>query len=84
MRFGLAQLAPADQLRRKRPCRIDVIAVPSKVHPHVTAIDPTRVRKRFHERGDARFITRDRFCVGFVYSSAGRLESLPVKCSANW
>jgi hypothetical protein len=37
----------------KRSCPINVIAVPTKVHPHVAAIGPTQVRKRLRERGDA-------------------------------
>ena len=41
----------ADQLVRKRPYPIDVIALPPKVDPHVPTIGPTQVRKRLSERG---------------------------------
>ncbi|HKD35441.1 MAG TPA: hypothetical protein VKB78_01535, partial [Pirellulales bacterium] len=39
----------ADQLLRERSCPIDVIADPTKVHPHVAAIGPTQIRKRFDD-----------------------------------
>jgi hypothetical protein len=45
----------ANQLLRERSHPIDVIlAAPPKVHPHVAAIGPTRVRKRLRERREAR------------------------------
>ena len=44
----------ADQLLRERWYPIHVIAVPSKVHPHVAAIGPTQARKRLRERREAR------------------------------
>jgi hypothetical protein len=44
----------ADQLLRKRSYPIDVIAEPTKVHPHVAATGPTEFRKRLSERGEAR------------------------------
>jgi hypothetical protein len=34
----------ADQLLRERSYPIDVTTAPTKVHPHVAAIDPTQVR----------------------------------------
>jgi hypothetical protein len=46
-----------DQLLRERSCPINVIAVPTKVHPHVAAIGPTRVRKGLSERRVATFHT---------------------------
>jgi hypothetical protein len=39
-----------DQLVRERSCPIGVSAAPTKVHPHVTAIGPTPLRKRLRER----------------------------------
>jgi len=42
----------AHQLLRERSHPIDVIPAPTKVHPHVAAIDPTQARKRLRERGD--------------------------------
>jgi hypothetical protein len=44
----------ADQLLRERSHPIGVIAVPSKVHPHVAALGPTQVRKRLNERRNER------------------------------
>jgi hypothetical protein len=42
----------ADQLLRERSCPIGVITQPSKVHPHVAAIEPTQVCKRLPKRGE--------------------------------
>jgi hypothetical protein len=39
---------------RERSCSIDVVAAPTNIHPHVAAIGPTQVRKRLHERGEAK------------------------------
>jgi hypothetical protein len=44
----------AHQLLRERLKPIVVIAGPTKVHPHVAAIDPTQARKRLQERRDVR------------------------------
>ena len=44
----------ADQLLRERSYPVGVSAEPPKVHPHVAAIGPTQLRKRFCERGEAR------------------------------
>src|SRR5262249_46791697 len=41
-----------DQLLREPSYPVVVSAGPPKVHPRVTAIDPTQVRKRFCERRD--------------------------------
>jgi hypothetical protein len=46
----------ADQLLRERSYPIDVIAEPTKVHPHVAAIGPAQVRKRLRERREARLL----------------------------
>src|SRR5262249_2954863 len=43
----------AGQLLRERSYPIDVIAVPTKIRPHVAGIGPTQVRKRLSERSDA-------------------------------
>jgi hypothetical protein len=40
----------ADQLLRERSYPIGVTAGPTKVHPHVTVVDPTEARKRLSER----------------------------------
>jgi hypothetical protein len=45
----------ADQSLCERSNPIGVIAVPSKVHPHVAAIGPTQIRKRLGERRDLGF-----------------------------
>ena len=37
----------------KRSCPINVIAVPTKFHPHIAAIGPTQVRKRLRECREA-------------------------------
>jgi hypothetical protein len=47
-----------DQLLRKRWYPIGVIAVPSKVHPHVAAIDPAQARKRLSEHRIAKLPLR--------------------------
>jgi hypothetical protein len=44
----------ADQLGREGSYPIGVAAGPPNVHPHVAAIGPTQVRKRLHERRDAK------------------------------
>jgi hypothetical protein len=44
----------ADQLLRERSYPICVTAAPTKVHPHVAAIHPTRVRKGLREGRDLR------------------------------
>jgi hypothetical protein len=44
----------ADQLLRKHSYPIDVIAAPTKVHPHVAAIGPTKARKGLRERREGR------------------------------
>src|SRR6516165_9016966 len=46
----------ADQLLREHSYPIDVIAVPTKVYPHVAAIGPTQVRKCLSEHREARLI----------------------------
>ena len=44
----------SDQLPRERSYPIDVTSRPTKVQSHVTAIDPTQVRKQLNERRDKR------------------------------
>jgi hypothetical protein len=46
----------ADQLSREGSYPIGVTAAPAKVHHHVAAIGPARIRKRLSERRDARLI----------------------------
>jgi hypothetical protein len=46
----------ADQLLRERSYPIDVTATPTKVHPHIAAINPTQIRKCLRERGEAALI----------------------------
>jgi hypothetical protein len=61
----------ADQLLREGSHPIDVIASPTKVHPHVAAIRPTQVRKRLSERSEARLR------VGIVFVEACEYADAP-------
>jgi hypothetical protein len=66
----------ADQFPRERLYPIDVIAAPTKVHPHVAAIDPTQVRKRLRERREARLLHGIVFVVRHEHADAPHAVAL--------